>query len=99
LKWLQHTDLHETTNSDFTEFTPALTARDGKMLTNDQIPVNVDLSVAPGGEIAIEMFQKYSKDGQVSHKDFAICLQEEGIDLKKCLPYFDAESDSNEVYT
>ena len=29
LKWLMHVDLHETTDSDFSEFIPAKAARDG----------------------------------------------------------------------
>lgn len=39
LKWLVHFDLHETTDSDFFEFTPAKAARDGELeFKNDAIP-------------------------------------------------------------
>jgi hypothetical protein len=59
LNWIQHTDLHETTNSDYTEFIPALAARDGKMLANmGGVPINVNLKDAPGGAKAAEMFEK-----------------------------------------
>jgi hypothetical protein len=91
LKWLQHTDLHETTNSDYTEFRPALTARDGKMLDNTgPVPINVNLRDAPGGAKAEEMFEKCDseKTGKVTHAQFVACLQEEGVDLKQCLPDF-----------
>lgn len=37
-KWLCHLDLHETTNSDVTEFRPAKAARDGLMEYDDHIP-------------------------------------------------------------
>ncbi len=36
--WLVHIDLHETTDSDESEFRPALAARDGKAFEPDQIP-------------------------------------------------------------
>mmetsp|Transcript_3778 Transcript_3778/g.8074 ORF Transcript_3778/g.8074 Transcript_3778/m.8074 type:complete len:429 (+) Transcript_3778:145-1431(+) len=38
LKWLCHMDLHETTDSDFTEFRPAKAARDGGLEYDDHIP-------------------------------------------------------------
>ncbi len=37
-KFLVHLDLHETTDSDESEFRPALAARDGKVYEPDQIP-------------------------------------------------------------
>jgi hypothetical protein len=37
-RWLLHIDLHETTDSDESEFRPALAARDGKPHDPDQIP-------------------------------------------------------------
>ncbi len=37
-KWLCHLDLHETTNSDVTEFRPARAARDGIVEFDDHIP-------------------------------------------------------------
>ena len=37
-KWTCHCDLHETTDSDVTEFTPALLARNGKEPELDVIP-------------------------------------------------------------
>jgi len=59
LKWLQHTDLHETTNSDYFEFMPALASRDGMQFENTgSVPVNVKLEDAPGGAKALEMFNK-----------------------------------------
>lgn len=48
LKWTAHFDLHETTNSDFTEFVPAKAARDGHRLTNDPIPVGISPMDCPG---------------------------------------------------
>lgn len=37
-QWTMHTDLHETTDTDKTEFTPAKAARDGKGSMIDVIP-------------------------------------------------------------
>ena len=37
-RFLMHIDLHETTDSDETEFRPALAARDGKVYAPDEIP-------------------------------------------------------------
>ena len=37
-QWLAHIDLHETTNSDETEFRPAVAARDGKVFEASTIP-------------------------------------------------------------
>jgi hypothetical protein len=38
LNWLMHTDLHETTDSDATEFRRARDSRDGKIHVPDGIP-------------------------------------------------------------
>ena len=73
---------------------PALAARDGMQFVNKgSVPVNVKLEDAPGGTKALEMFNKVDKDqtGQISHAQFVSCLLEEGVDLKQCLPEFDAE--------
>lgn len=70
LKWLQHTDLHETTNSDYTEFMAAKAARHGRMFENTgKVPVNVKLIDAPSGAAAAEMFEKLDteKTGKVTH--------------------------------
>lgn len=63
MKWTQHTDLHETTNSDYTEFVPALAARDGLMFANTgSVPCNVKPEDAPGGAKALELFNRWDKD-------------------------------------
>jgi len=49
-----HVDCHETTNSDFTEFTPARAARDGHVLTNDPIPAGIHPFDVPGGLYCLE---------------------------------------------
>lgn len=73
---------------------PALASRNGMQFENTgSVPINVKLEDAPGGTKALEMFNKVDKDqtGQVSHAQFVSCLMEEGVDLKQCLPEFDAE--------
>lgn len=48
--FLAHIDLHETTDTDETEFRPALAARDGKVIAPGEIPdgfYNVDDSASP----------------------------------------------------
>ena len=63
IKWTQHTDLHETTNSDYTEFMPAFASRDGMKLANTgPVPVNVKLEDAPGGSKALQMFTELDKE-------------------------------------
>ena len=37
-RWMIHVDLHETTDSDETEFRPAKVARDGEYIAPDVIP-------------------------------------------------------------
>jgi predicted deacylase len=44
-QWVAHIDLHETTNSDETEFRPAVAARDGKAFVSARHPRRV----LPGG--------------------------------------------------
>ena len=73
---------------------PALAARDGMQFVNKgSVPINVKLEDAAGGTYALAMFNKVDKDqtGQISHAQFVSCLLEEGVDLKQCLPEFDAE--------
>ncbi|MCH1918648.1 M14 family metallocarboxypeptidase [Shewanella sp. A3A] len=50
VQFLAHIDLHETTDTDETEFRPALAARDGKYIAPGEIPdgfYNVDDSASP----------------------------------------------------
>jgi hypothetical protein len=52
VEWTMHIDLHETTNSDFTEFRPARMARDGHRITSDIIPESIDPLTCPGAKKA-----------------------------------------------
>jgi len=62
LQWTMHTDLHETTDSDFTEFVPAKAARDGHKLSNDPIPVSINPMDCPGGAKAKGIFESICKE-------------------------------------
>jgi len=57
LQWTMHIDLHETTDTDFTEFVPAKAARDGHKLTNDPIPANINPMECPGADKAAQLFK------------------------------------------
>jgi hypothetical protein len=62
VEWTMHIDLHETTDTDFTEFVPAKAARDGHRLTNDPIPSSIDPLTCPGSTMAAQLFNKWNKN-------------------------------------
>lgn len=57
-----HTDLHETTDSDFTEFVPAKAARDGHRLSNDPMPASIKPMECPGAKHGVEIMNKARPD-------------------------------------
>lgn len=71
LKWTAHFDLHETTNSDYTEFVPARAARDGHRLSNDPVPAGIDFMDCPGITEALKYFELWDKngDGSLTHNE------------------------------
>jgi hypothetical protein len=73
LKWTMHTDLHETTNSDFTEFVPAKAARDGHKLSNDPVPESIKPSDCPGAAYARKVFGNRT---EMSHSEIKEALGE-----------------------
>ena len=64
-------DLHETTNSDFTEFVPAKAARDGHKLTNDIIMPGINPLDCAGATKASELFKLWDKNsvGELTYNE------------------------------
>ncbi|QSX32292.1 M14 family metallocarboxypeptidase [Shewanella avicenniae] len=72
LPFLAHVDLHETTDTDETEFRPALAARDGKQIAPGEIPdgfYNVDDSVSPQPEFHKAIINAVAKVTHIAPAD------------------------------
>lgn len=88
-KWKCHIDLHETTNTDATEFTPARCARDGTAFEEDEIPDGFYLvcdSERPQGGWAAAVIDAVRKETHIAPADAngEICgesVSQEGVIL------------------
>jgi hypothetical protein len=73
-RWLVHIDLHETTDTDETEFRPALAARDGTTFTPGEIPDGFYLcgdSEAPEPEFQRAIIEAVAKVTHIAPADGA----------------------------
>jgi hypothetical protein len=73
-RWLVHIDLHETTDTDETEFRPALAARDGTPFTPGEIPDGFYLcgdSAAPEPEFQHAIIEAVAKVTHIAPADSA----------------------------